>query len=116
MIMTQYSPATIAKAAVAFITAFGGAAATSAPHDAIGWAGCAGAGLVAFAAVFATPNKSHEPVQSPAEQLANSAAAWAAQQAQHVADGQTVQTAIEALGQVPVVGPLTQEIIAGAAR
>ncbi len=64
----KYTPATIAKSLMAFITAFGGSAATSVPHDPIGWIGCIGAGLVAGAAVFAVPNKTDVPtVPSPGE-------------------------------------------------
>jgi len=109
----KYSPATYAKALMAFITGFGGAAATSAPHDAMGWAGCAGAGLVAFAAVFATPNKTDQPAPADAAITAIQQTVQHAQDA--VSEVERIKTAAtDALGQVPVVGPLAEALIRSA--
>ena len=106
----KYSPATIAKALMAFITAFGGAAATSVPHDAIGWAGCAGAGLVAFAAVFATPNKTDQP--APADAAITAIQQTVAQAQNAVSEVERIKNAAsDALGHVPVVGPLASAVI-----
>ena len=104
----KYSPATIAKALMAFITAFGGAAATSVPHDAIGWAGCAGAGLVAFAAVFATPNKTDQP--APADAAITAIQQTVAQAQNAVSEVERIKNAAsDALGHVP--GPLASAVI-----
>lgn len=106
----KYTPATIAKALMAFITAFGGAAATSMPHDAVGWAGCAGAGLVAFAAVFATPNKTDQP--APADAAINAIQQTVAQAQSAVSEVERIKNAAsDALGHVPVVGPLASAVI-----
>jgi hypothetical protein len=105
-----YSPSTYAKALMAAVTAFGGAAATSAPHDPIGWAGCTGAALVAFAAVFATPNKTE--AVAPADQVINGVAAL--QSAREAADAELerVKAATSAvLAPIPVVGPLARQAI-----
>lgn len=115
--MMNYTPATIAKALVAFVTAFGGAAATSAPHDVMGWAGCIGAGVVAFAAVFATPNKTTDVAASPADKVINGvneviANAQSAQQ-----DIERVKEAVSTvIKDVPVLGPLATAILAGESK
>lgn len=107
----KYTPATFAKAIMAFVTAFGGAAATSAPHDPVSWAGCVGAGLVAFAAVFATPNKTGEPVaQADAAIDAIQATVQNAQAAAAEVD-RIKAAAEEVLGQVPVLGPLARQAL-----
>ena len=106
----KYTPATFAKAIMAFVTAFGGAAATSVPHDAIGWAGCVGAGLVAFAAVFATPNKTDQPAPADAAITAIQETVKQATSAVNEVD-RIKQAANEVLSQVPVVGPLAQRVI-----
>jgi putative transposon-encoded protein len=106
----RYTPATVAKAFMAFITAFGGSAATSAPHDTIGWAGCVGAGLVAFAAVFATPNKTDTP--APADQVINGAQALKDAQDFVAAERERAAQAVTGiLGSLPVVGPLAAQAI-----
>lgn len=108
----KYTPATFAKAIMAFITAFGGAAATSTPHDAISWAGCVGAGLVAFAAVFVTPNKPGVPAQAPADAAITAIEETVKQATTAVSEVDRVkQAASDVLGRVPVVGPLAQQII-----
>ncbi len=107
--MTNYTPATIAKSLMAFITAFGGAAATSAPHDPVGWAGCAGAGLVAFAAVFATPNKKSDPT-TPAEHVINNLPVVVQQANDALGELEKVKEAASgALGGLPLV----QKLLAG---
>ncbi len=106
-----YSVGTIAKALMAFVTAFGGAAATSAPHDPVTWAGCVGAGLVAFAAVFATPNKAHDTV-SAADQVINNIPVVVQNATDAISELDRVkQAATDALAQVPVLGPLAQAAI-----
>lgn len=106
----KYTPATVAKALMAFITAFGGAAATSAPHDPVGWAGCVGAGLVAFAAVFATPNRTDTP--APADQVINGLQAVQDARAAAEAEIERVrQAATDVLGNAPVIGPLAAQVI-----
>lgn len=106
----KYTPATVAKALMAFVTAFGGAAATSAPHDPVGWAGCAGAGLVAFAAVFATPNKTDTP--APSEHVAIGLQLQKeAEAAVNAERDKIAQVVSDTIGQVPVVGPLAQQVI-----
>lgn len=106
----KYSPATIAKALMAFITAFGGAAATSQPHDAVGWAGCAGVGLTAFAAVFATPNKTDQP--APADAAITAIQQTVAQAQNAVSEVERIKNAAsDVLGHVPVVGPLASAVI-----
>lgn len=106
----KYSPATIAKAFMAGITAFGGAAATSAPHDPVSWSGCVGAGLVAFAAVFATPNKTDVP--APADLVINGVQALRDAEAHVIAERDRAAKAVtDAFGNVPVVGPLTKQLI-----
>lgn len=107
----KYTPAAYAKALMAFITAFGGAAATSAPHDAVGWAGCVGAGLVALAAVFATPNKSADST-SAADVIVNNIPV-VVQQAQQAQDDleKIRQAASDALSQVPVLGPVATQVL-----
>lgn len=116
--MAKYAPATIAKALSAFgVSTIGAAIASAHGADLSGldlgsWIGAIGTGLVAGGAVFATPNKNHEGVPealSPAEQMTNAAAAWAAQAAQHVADGETVKTAVEVVEQV--AGTLADRVI-----
>jgi len=103
----KYTPATFAKAIVGFVTAFGGAAATSAPHDAIGWVGCAGAGLVAFAAVFATPNKTGTEHADAAIEAMKETVQKAAASAADVE--RLRQVAGDVLGRVPVLGPVLNE-------
>jgi hypothetical protein len=97
---------------MAFVAAFGGAAATSAPTDAVGWAGCLGAGLVAFGAVFATPNKVNQP---PPVDVAITAIHESVQQANlAVSDVERIRAAThEVFGaqRVPVLGPLAQQVI-----
>ena len=106
----KYTPSTVAKALMAFVTAFGGAAATSGPHDPVGWAGCVGAGLVAFAAVFATPNKTDIP--APADQVINGAKALQDAQDFVAAERERAAQAVTGiLGSVPVVGPLATQAI-----
>jgi len=106
----KYSVGTIAKAFMAFVTAFGGAAATSVPHDALGWVGCVGAGLVAFAAVFATPNKSDQP--APADAAITAIQATVAQAQSAVSEVERIKNAAsDALNTVPVVGPLASAVI-----
>lgn len=108
----RYTPATIAKALVAFVTAFGGAAATSAPHDPTSWAGCIGAGLVAFAAVFATPNKSADAAMTPADQVINGVNQVIANAQSAHADIQKVKDAVSQVVQdVPILGPLAKQAI-----
>lgn len=108
----KYSVGTIAKALMAFVTSFGGAAATSTPHDAIGWVGCVGAGLVAFAAVFAVPNKSSAPAQAPADTAITAIQETVAQAQSAVSEVERIKNAAsDVLGQVPVVGPLAQQVI-----
>lgn len=68
----KYTPATVAKAITSGVTtAIATAAASAGGTDlsvltAPQWIGVLGAGLVAFGAVFATPNKSHAPEPEPA--------------------------------------------------
>lgn len=105
----KYSVGTIAKALMAFITAFGGAAATSVPHDTLGWVGCVGAGLVAFAAVFATPNKNNE---APADAAITAIQATVAQAQSAVSEVERIKNAAsDVLNTVPVVGPLASAVI-----
>ena len=95
---------------MAFVTAFGGAAATSVPHDALGWTGCVGAGLVAFAAVFATPNKQDQP--APADAAINAIQQTVAQAQSAVSEVERIKNAAsDVLNQVPVVGPLASAVI-----
>lgn len=106
----KYTPSTVAKALMAFVTAFGGAAATSAPHDPVSWAGCVGAGLVGFAAVFATPNKTDTP--APADMVITGVQAL--QDARTAADAElerVKQATAAVLAPIPVVGPLAQQAI-----
>lgn len=106
----MYTPSTYAKALMAFVTSFGGAAAAAQPHDAVGWAGCLGAGLVGFAAVFATPNKTDTP--APADMVINGVQAL--QDARTAADAELerVKAATSAvLAPIPVVGPLATQAI-----
>lgn len=119
MNMATYTPATIAKALSAFgISTIG--AAISAAHGADlatldfgSWVGAIGAGLVAGGAVFAVPNKSHEPEVSPADQIVAALPVVVAAQAQAAADIDKIkQAAADALGQVPIVGPLATQVIA----
>ena len=108
----RYTPATIAKALVAFVTAFGGAAATSAPHDPVSWAGCIGAGVVAFAAVFATPNKSADAAMNPADQVINGLNGVVAQkQAAEDAVNRVKDAVSSAVKDVPILGPLARQAI-----
>lgn len=115
MTMATYTPATIAKSLAAFATATIGAA-TAAAHgvdlsvlDAGQWLTAIGAGLTAGGAVFATPNKSH---QSSAEQVVTGLQAVIDAKSQADADIDKVKAAAQdALGQVPVVGPLAQRVI-----
>lgn len=111
----KYTPATVAKAVMAGITAFGGAAATSGPHDPIGWTGCAAAGLVAFCAVFATPNKSDDV--APADQIINGAQALKDAENFVAAERDRAAKALSGvIGDVPVVGPLAQQVIDSVTR
>lgn len=106
----KYTPATVAKALVAFVTSFGSAAAASPPHDAVGWAGCVGAGLVGFAAVFAVPNKTEQPAPADAAITAIQETVKQATAAANEVD-RIKQAANDVLSQVPVVGPLAQQVI-----
>jgi len=106
----KYSVGTIAKALMAFVTAFGGAAATSVPHDTLGWVGCVGVGLVAFAAVFATPNKTEQP--APADAAINAIQQTVAQAQSAVSEVERIKNAAADLaGIVPVIGPLAEAVI-----
>ncbi len=107
--MTKYTPATIAKALAAFFTAFGGAAATSAPFEGVGWAGAVGAGLVAGVAVFTVPNKPTEP---PADTAIAAIQQTAAQARTATSDIGRIQAAVaDAVDQTAVMGPLTRKVL-----
>lgn len=116
-----YTPATIAKAITGGAVAIIGAATVSAGGPDLSvldfgqWLGALGTGLVAAAGVFATPNKNHQPEPdpvSPADQVIAALPAVVEHAAQAAAELDRVkQAATDALGTVPVIGPLAKQAI-----
>ena len=112
----KYTPATFAKALVAFVVSASGSLATSGVdlnHLTIGTVLAAlGIGLTASGAVFVTPNKSHEPPASAAEQVINNIPVVVAQATAAVSDLNKVKSAAADLASiVPGVGPLAEAVI-----
>lgn len=113
-----YTPATIAKAIVAFAVATVGAAATSAGGADLSvlslgsWAAALGVGLTAFGSVFVVPNKPSDSGASAADQIINNIPLVISTANDALADLDRVKVAAsEALAQIPVFGPLTKQIL-----
>jgi hypothetical protein len=121
----KYTPATIAKAITSGVTTAIATAAASAGGTDLSaltgpqWIGVLGAGLVAFGAVFATPNKNHQPAPepvSPADQIINALPAVVGDVAHAHSEFDRVKQAAsnalgDALGTAPALGPLAQQAI-----
>jgi hypothetical protein len=114
----KYTPATIAKALFAFVTALIAAAAGSAHGADLSvldfgqWMIALGAALTAGGGVFVLPNKSTEPVVSPAEQVVNGVQAVISAQANATAELDKVKQAVTAaVGVIPGIGPLAAQVI-----
>lgn len=111
----KYTPATFAKALVAFIVAGSGSLATSGVdlnHLTLGTVLAAlGVAATAAGAVFVTPNKPHEST-SAAEQIVNNIPVVVAQANAAVSDLNKVKNAAADLASiVPGVGPLAEAVI-----
>lgn len=118
----KYTPATIAKALVAFVIGAAGAAGTASGGLDVStlsvgqWLFVVGTGLTTAGGVFATPNKSTDPVLTPAERITQDVQ-------QVVSDAQIAQLALNqvtgvvtgAVRAIPgvgqVLGPLAQQAL-----
>lgn len=119
----KYSLGSIAKAITACTVAALGAATAAAGGydlsqlDVMQWLSVLGAGLVAFAGVFAVPNKpqpSPEPVPvPPVADVAITAIQQTVQNATQAADelDRVKQATRDVLGTIPVLGPAAQAAI-----
>ena len=120
----KYTPATIAKALMGgFVAAMGAATAAAGGSDLTAldpgqWVGVLGAGLVAFAGVFAVPNKDHNPAPEPPPvlPLPDVVLGGLSQAAENVATSVSELDKIrdgvgQILGTAPVIGPLAQAAI-----
>lgn len=119
----KYTPATITKALVGgFVAAMGAATAAAGGADLsaldVGqWVGVLGAGLVAFAGVFAVPNKDHNPApEAPVVPLPDVVIGGTQQAvenaAQSISDLDKIRDGVgQILGAAPVLGPLAQQAI-----
>ena len=113
----KYTPATFAKAIVAFIVSASGAIATSGVdinHLTTGTVlGALGVGLTAAAAVFVTPNKPNTTASSPADQVIQNIPVVVQEVADKIdALNKVKQAADEAFKDAPViVGSLAKQVI-----
>lgn len=112
----KYTPATYAKALTAFVLGFSGALGTGALTGVTTATllAAVGAGLIAAAGVFATPNKSTDVALSPADQVINNLPVVVQNVSEAAAELERVkQAATDVLGDVPILGPLANAIING---
>jgi Mycobacterial 2 TMS Phage Holin (M2 Hol) Family len=114
----KYTPGTYAKAIVALlITAVTTASGLARGLDFSGldvgqWMSVLGAALTAGAGVFVVPNKPTDAPQAPADQIITGLQDVIAARDHAVSEIERVrQAASDIVGQVPVIGPLAQQVI-----
>lgn len=109
----KYTVPQIAKAVAAATTAALGAAVVAAGGPDLSVLsvgeilGALGAGLTAGGATFGTPNRSTDPVESPADKVVNGVQAVIEAKAQADAELERVKAAVtDVADDIPVLGPL----------